>query len=184
MTDETTLNTRTGLPDALRELADAMPRATWQAHPNFDGLTRFWLERHLMFRDLLERLQAGNRAMLDDNVDPQTYVRQTGRFAGFLVNGLHDHHHIEDDHYFPQMKRLDPRLEHGFDILDRDHHALDGALDDLARGANGLLRRDAPARDSVGAFETQLAGFQTFLDRHLVDEEDLIVPVILRHGLG
>ena len=28
----------------------------------------------------------------------------------------------------------------------------------------------------------QLDGFERFLDRHLVDEEDLVVPTILHHA--
>jgi len=47
------LRHRKGLPDALRVLLEQYPRALWESHQNFDGLTRFWLERHLMFRRAL-----------------------------------------------------------------------------------------------------------------------------------
>jgi len=37
---------RSRLPDALRVLLEQYPRDMWESHRNFDGLTRFWLERH------------------------------------------------------------------------------------------------------------------------------------------
>ena len=52
-------------------------------------------------------------------------------------------------------------------------------------GANSLLRalpRPVEAGVQAGRFADRLAGFDRFLDRHLTDEEDLIVPVILRAG--
>ena len=95
------LANRTGLPDALRILADKMPRDGWERHKNFDGLTRFWMERHLMFRDVLGRLQTGSQHYLDGTLDAQKYTNETGRYASFLLNQLHEHHTIEDTHYFP-----------------------------------------------------------------------------------
>ncbi|WP_102108789.1 hemerythrin domain-containing protein [Oceaniglobus roseus] len=188
MTENTdiALEQRKGLPDALRVLADSMPRATWESHPKFDGLTRFWMERHLMFRELLGRLQAGTEGFLSGEAEAMAYGRETQRYAAFLLNQLHEHHHIEDHHYFPQMRLIEPRLERGFEILDADHHALDGHIHDLARGTEAVLRAlpEGKGQDPAGALRAQLAGFSAFLDRHLEDEEDLIVPVILKHGLG
>ena len=37
------LETRQGLPDALRYLVEKYPRDIWESHRNFDELTRFWL---------------------------------------------------------------------------------------------------------------------------------------------
>ena len=55
-----------------------------------------------------------------------------------------------------------------------------------SRGRTALLRAlGRPGRDAApqaGRFEAGLGGFERFLDRHLTDEEDLIVPVILRAG--
>ena len=74
MTDGLELETRTGLPEHLRELVRLFPRDTWESHPNFGALTRFWLDRHGMFRELLVHLQADARLMADNNMDPQTYA--------------------------------------------------------------------------------------------------------------
>ncbi len=178
------LANRKGLPDALRVLLEGLPRETWERHPNFDGLTRFWLQRHLMFRDVLGRLRTGSEAFLDRNADERRYAAETARYAGFLLNELHTHHNIEDHHYFPKLQSLDARLEHGFALLDADHHALDGHIHALADTTNAFLQRvgQAEARDRAGDLRQALGQFETFLDRHLTDEEDLIVPVILTYA--
>jgi len=183
MDENTALDQRDRLPDALRVLLTGYPGDIWESHVNFDGLTRFWLERHLMFRELLGKLEAGAEAALDRRIDAQLYRHQTQRLAGMFLNQLHGHHMIEDHHYFPQLSALEPKLARGFEILDADHHALDGHIHALAETTNAMLRADAPAFEAeTGVLHTALAGFGRFLDRHLTDEEDLIVPVILKHG--
>ncbi|SPJ24274.1 hemerythrin domain-containing protein [Palleronia abyssalis] len=178
------LEKREGLPDALRVLVDELPRGTWEAHPNFSPLTRFWLQRHLMFREILERLQGGTRGYLDGLMDADQYGRNTARMAQFFLQELHGHHSIEDHHYFPALTGLDGRLEKGFLILDADHHALDGHLNGLAEGTNAMLRglSGADPKREAGLLDDRLTEFGTFLDRHLTDEEDLVVPVILKYA--
>ncbi len=180
----TSLDTRTGLPDALRVLLEQYPRDIWTGHANFDGLTRFWLERHLMFRQVLGMLQDQSQGYLDGDADGREFARQTARLAGFFLNQLHGHHQIEDMQYFPLLSGLEPRLAAGFELLDADHHALDDHLHRLASNAQAAI--DAATgqggRDAVGALHARLAGFERFLDRHLTDEEDLVVPVILHHA--
>ena len=186
MTDGTyDLQHRKTLPDALRVLLNDYPREDWESHTNFDGLTRFWLERHLMFRDLQARLQEETRAYLAGATAPQTFGGQAARMGGFLIQQLHGHHQIEDHHYFPVLARAEPRLERGFILLDADHHALDAELQALTEAFNDTLRplsAGTPARDQAGRLEERLAGFGGFLDRHLSDEEELVVPVILHHA--
>jgi hypothetical protein len=178
---------RTGLPDALRVLVRDYPRDIWQGHSNFDGLTRFWLDRHLGFRSLLDQWQAETRLFLDRNAEGRAHASRTLRLGGALVEGLHGHHGIEDAHYFPLLSGLEPRLAPGFDLLDADHQALDGHLATLTDTTNAHLRAltegKADARATGGAVLTGLKGFAGFLDRHLTDEEDLVVPVILHHAV-
>jgi len=179
------LETRDGLPDALRVLLEQYPRDLWSAHRNFDGLTRFWLERHLMFRRALGQLQDETRAFVDRKVAPQGHGGRTARLANFLIDQLHGHHQIEDHHYFPQLSAAEARLERGFRILDADHHALGDHLHGLAEDTNALLRavgEGQQAHDAAGVLEARLERFAHFLDRHLTDEEDLVVPVILHHA--
>lgn len=183
MTD-LSLSARDGLPDALRVLLTEMPRQDWEAHPAFHGLVSFWLERHLGFRRFMEAMQEQTEAMLDKRLDPRRFAGGTSHYGGAFLQQLHGHHQIEDQHYFPQLKLIDARLERGFDLLDADHHALDGILARFAEAANGAIRgvQDGDGRPGAEAFRRELAGMERLIDRHLIDEEDLIVPVILKHG--
>ncbi|QPH53810.1 hemerythrin domain-containing protein [Pontivivens ytuae] len=174
---------RTGLPDALRVLVEAYPRETWEAHPNFDQLTQFWLDRHLMFRQMLAALTGGTEDFLDGQIDARDYAQEIGRMGQAMLQELHSHHSIEDAHYFPVLARQDARLDRGFEMLDRDHHALGEAMQSFADCANTLLPALAKdGRREAGAMGTELVRFHRFLDRHLQDEEELVVPVLLKYA--
>ena len=179
----TDLATRDGLPDALRVLLEQYPRDAWEADRNFSGLIRFWLERHLMFRRLLAGMQDDLQKRLDTDIDAKTHAARLSRFGGMFLNELHGHHSIEDQHYFPKLVALDTRLGRGFDILDRDHHAIDGHLHDFATAANALIQSTMAGeedKDSAAGMEKVLATSERFLNRHLEDEEDLVVPILLK----
>ena len=173
------LHTRSGLPEPLRVLVEEIPREAWQAHPEFGGLVAFWLERHLLFRRLLATLEADVQALIDRQIGFDTYAPRLTRFAGLLVSELHGHHRIEDQHYFPRLAQFDSRLGPGFDLLDADHQALDGLLHDTSGATHAMLEGGAPGR-----FADHLDGFGRLLNRHLQDEEDLVVPVVLKSGFG
>lgn len=191
MTDRTAtddaLDLRKGLPDALCVLLAEYPREGWAADPQFQGLVSFWLDRHQMFRRLAEAMQAETRALIDHKSDPRQFAARLSRMGGMFVQELHGHHQIEDHHYFPVLAGKEPRIARGFDILDTEHHALDGHLDGFVKGANALLQRleNRPAlQTAAGRFDADLTRLEGFLNRHLTDEEDLIVPIILKHGEG
>ena len=189
MTNDASLDlaTRTGLPDALRVLLEQYPREDWTEHAHFDGLVRFWLDRHVMFRKLTDMLRSDCEAVLDAQTDPRTFSNRLGRFGGMLVNELHMHHQIEDAHYFPPLSGAEPRIARGFEILDRDHHAIDAHLGLFVEDANAVLRTagdGADIRTAAGLLLARTKRLDGFLDRHLIDEEELVVPVILRHGPG
>jgi iron-sulfur cluster repair protein YtfE (RIC family) len=145
---------------------------------------------HLGFRRMQTVLLTETRGFIDRGRDPVAFARSLGGVAGQFLNGLHGHHHIEDDYYFPILKGLDARIASGFDLLDADHQAMDGAIHELAEAANAVLlavKERAPAEAAAGALLGRLAAFERLLDRHLTDEEELVVPVILDHpeaGLG
>lgn len=180
-----TLENRDGLPDALRVLIDEYPREGWEKDPGFNGLIQFWLDRHLMFRRLLTEMRSGTESVIDRKISNDKFSAMVSRYGGMFVNGLHEHHTIEDTYYFPKLSQYDKRISRGFDILDKDHHALDVHLGSFVENANALIaRRDdaAAMHEAAGAFHSQLSGLEGFINRHLLDEEDLIVPVILRYG--
>jgi hemerythrin-like domain-containing protein len=98
---------------------------------------------------------------------------------------LQGHHQIEDHHYFPVLSQKDPRIRTGFDLLDADHHALDGYLASFVDGANGAIQgvtQGADPKPGAEAFRNELGNLARLLDRHLIDEEELVVPVILKFG--
>lgn len=178
------LETRTGLPDALQVLLRDHPREAWEADPNFNGLIAFWLDRHIMFRKLGTLLQEESRCVIDAKADPRRFAQAVAHYGGMLVNQLHGHHQIEDHHYFPVLATRDRRIEKGFTLLDADHHALDGHLNrfvDTANTAIGGVTGPDPKAAAAG-FLVAAEGLDTLLRRHLDDEEDLIVPVILKYG--
>lgn len=183
--DNLALDLRTGLPEALRVLLAEYPRDGWAADPNFQGLVSFWLERHMMFRKLLRMMQTDTEALLDRTLDRAQFSSKLNRLGGMFVNDLHGHHQIEDQHYFPVLAAREASIARGFEILDRDHHAIDGHLAGFVKSANGVLQNHvdrSALQDAAGQFHGNLLQLGGFLNRHLIDEEDLIVPVILRHG--
>lgn len=186
MTEETlALDIRAGLPDALRALVERIPRDSWQSHPNFDQLVSFWLERHMMFRKLTEMLQSDARSLIDKRMEQRDYANRLGRFGGMFVNELHGHHQIEDHHYFPVLARAEPDFARGFEILDTDHHAIDAALNRFVESANAILQSGGDRllfHDRTGRFSDELTEVARLLNRHLEDEEELVAPVLLKHG--
>ncbi|MCR9150144.1 MAG: hemerythrin domain-containing protein [Rhodobacteraceae bacterium] len=182
--DDLDLMRRAGLPDALRVLVTEMPRAEWEAHPAFRGLAEFWLDRHMMFRKLAALLRADAEARLDGGLDPAAHVARVGRYGGLYLGELQGHHAVEDAHYFPVMAGLDARVARGFELLDADHHALDALLAEFADRANAVIRDGGAARDAAGRLLETVTRMEGFIDRHLIDEEEIVVPLILAHRLA
>ncbi|UWQ18453.1 hemerythrin domain-containing protein [Jannaschia sp. M317] len=179
MTDNPlSLARRDRLPEALQVLLADYPRAGWRAHPQFGPLTQFWLDRHLSFRTLLAQLTRDTQGRIDGTLDPDRHAARLAQGGSRFLQELHGHHSIEDGVYFPKMVALVPALDRAFALLDADHHELHDALEGFATDANGLLRGELEA----GRFLDRLDGMTRFLDRHLTDEEEVIVPVILKVG--
>lgn len=180
------LDRRDGLPEYLRPLAANYPRDTWRTHGNLGPASEFWLRRHDMFRDLLPAIIDGSRQFEAKRVESQQFHAWFVQSFNFLIEQLHSHHQVEDHHYFPLLMRADERLAKGFDLLDRDHKAIhDGllALLDDGRALDEALRRD-PIKIVManGAMRSAIERFERLLLRHLEDEEDLVVPLILDRG--
>ena len=179
------LESRTALPDPLRLLLAEFPRADWQSHDNFDGLVAFWLDRHLAFRQMTADMQSQTQALLDGRIDPQVFAGRLSRQGSQFLDHLHGHHQIEDAQFFPRLALAEPKLARGFDLLEEDHLAIDRHLAGFVTSANALLtgwQNSALLAPTAGSFLEAVAGITALLDRHLTDEEELVVPVILRHG--
>ncbi len=180
------LTARTGLPEDLRILLDQFPRSEWEQHENLGDMARFWLQRHDMFRELGGILVGGVADYQEGRSEAKEFAAWFAPRLNFFLNQLFGHHHIEDHHYFPVFKNAENRLKRGFEILDSDHHVLHEALEENAETARSFLialqRDEVEARsqaDSYAAHANRLVGLMM---RHLEDEEDLIIPVILDQG--
>jgi iron-sulfur cluster repair protein YtfE (RIC family) len=176
---------RTDLPAEFRLILGDYPRATWPDHRDFNGLAAFWLDRHLGFRQTMAALTTEAEGLLNRNLDPAQWKRRLSQRGSALLGDLIGHHQIEDHTYFPELTRLEPRLARGFDMLDADHHALHDLIDRFATGANAALSAQGTALHvAAAAFHKDLQQFETLLARHLTDEEDLVLPVVLKHRVG
>lgn len=176
---------RAGLPAEFRLILADYPRGGWPYHRDFNGLAAFWLERHLGFRQMMRQLQGDAEALIDGKLAAEAYAGRLSRLGSRFLGDLVGHHQIEDDAYFPKLARLEPRIARGFAMLDGDHHALHALIDRFVAGANAVLgKQGAGQRDAVGRFRSDLVTFAAMLDRHLTDEEDLVLPVVLKHRVG
>jgi hemerythrin-like domain-containing protein len=162
------------------------PRDSWPTHPNLGDLSRFWLARHDWFRQADEALARVTAAAVDRQVDPAEFRPWLAAGLSRFLGELEGHHSIEDHHYFPVLRRLEAGLAPGFDLLDGDHETLHAAIDEIAEAANAYLRLDAvddqTARDALARYADVRSRLGGLLIRHLSDEEDLIIPIILDRG--
>jgi hemerythrin-like domain-containing protein len=182
---ELALDRRVGWPEPLRFLLLRYPRPIWPTHRNLGSLGRFWLQRHQMFRELAAAFLAALGELREGRLEPAELGRWlTPRFA-FFLRELHGHHQVEDLHYFPVFMRAEPRLALGFEVLEQDHVVIDQALGLLAADGRGLVGALATGEEATAAAERLAGALQRFLqqiDRHLDDEEDLLIPLILDRG--
>lgn len=185
------LDTRTGLPDDLRILLARYPRETWDGHANLGKMARFWLQRHDMFRELGGALQGATQAFRDGTATTQDFQAWFVPRLQFFLQQLNGHHHVEDHHYFPIFREADARLVRGFEVLDSDHHLIHGSIIGAAEAANAFLSADGADADQTRRTGERYAvagdALTRQLLRHLEDEEDLIIPLILDRtegGLG
>ncbi len=184
--DALALARRNGWPEDLRVLIARYPREQWAGHGNLGEMAQFWLSRHDMFRELSSSSSSIADRFRAGELTPAEFPRLFVPRLQFLLQQLDLHHQIEDHHHFPLLRAADDRLARGFDVLEADHHVIHADMAATADAANALLRAlqgdaDTLRRrgdDYAAASGALLKG----LVRHLDDEEDLIVPLIIERG--
>lgn len=174
------------LTDELRLLARLHPRGSWDGHSGLGAVARFWLDRHVMFRRLGATIDGDVVKCLEGRFPAVELKPLFARRLGFMLQQLGEHHHVEDHHYFPIFRELDRRLTAGFELLDGDHADMDEEIRFLATQAGAVLSTppdDAAAlRTALGRFHDRYQVFERLLTRHLEDEEELVIPLIIEHG--
>ena len=159
------------------------PRATWPTAGS--ASVALWLQVH----DRLRRDAAGLDAAAEDHRSGRSSPAQLAVIAAprlrGLVSAMQGHHQIEDFEYFPEFRRAEPRLAPGFDRLEREHAGLSravdaalAALEELHAAAATAATPKLAAQRYVDAAAVLSAG----LLRHLHDEENLVVPLLLARG--
>lgn len=175
------------MPEEMRHLLDVYPRDEWELHPGFKEKTMHWLGAHQMFRRVAEQLRKDTETVLNKDLALEDYVERLSYFGGNLVSNLHGHHGWEDHSYFPELSAADPRFDAGLELLEQDHADLDVVLEDVTRRANRVIKLstldEKQAFDEVNTVLPTVEAIEAFLARHLSDEEDLAVPIILHHRL-
>ena len=176
---------RSGWPEELRVFITMYPREQWADHANLGEMARFWLSRHAMFRELSATIRTIETQFRTGALPPAEFPRLFVPRLQFLLQQLEVHHQIEDFHYFPIFRAAEARLARGFDVLEGDHHAIHADMARVAETANALLRALSGRLDTRACSEAHAAASGALLGgliRHLDDEEDLIVPLILARG--
>jgi hypothetical protein len=175
------------MPTEMQSLLRAYPRDAWDAHPGFREKTRHWLGAHRMFRQLSASVRRDTESYLNGDTDAQDYAGRLSYRGNALVGNLHGHHGWEDHSYFPELSAADPRFDAGLEILEKDYAELDIVLDGFTRTANRAIQLvqldEAAAREEAGKLHGVAQTIKAFLERHLSDEEELAVPIILHHRL-
>lgn len=183
---ESNIDTRAGWPDELKVVLRDYPRDTWgQTH---SSMARFWIDKHNYLRRQSVALQDAND---DYRKDPSKAAHfgswVAPRLQGFLGE-LHGHHQIEDFHYFPSFKQAEPRLCAGFDVLNSDHQLIHTGIMGIVESINEFIK--TIQTDSANNLDAQKRAADSYVEasaqlharllRHLEDEEDLIIPLMIR----
>lgn len=184
------LDTRSGWPEELRVLLERHPRTLWKEHGT--ATTQFWLAQHDSFRRHCAALRDAADELRASRMAPHELCAQiVPRLQGFIGH-LYGHHQVEDYHYFPVFRAHEQRLVHGFDVLARDHEVIHAGLERLVAAVNdliavvrGVTADGAAAVGPMLAAERYVQTSETLIKqlvRHLEDEEDLVIPVMLARG--
>ena len=175
------------MPAEMQVLLADYPRDSWEAHPGFGEMTQNWLRAHQMFRQLSQVTRKETERYLDKTRGADDFAARLSYYGGALVSNLHGHHGWEDHSYFPELSAADPRFDAGLEILEKDHEDLNIVLDSFTEVANRAIKLiqldETQARDAAGKLHGVAETIEAFLVRHLSDEEDLAVPIILHHRL-
>lgn len=185
MTAKPDINThvamRDRLPLAIRPTLLEEAKSDWQKHPRFSGKAGFFMNIHRQLLDGADWLAAQSEQLLEV---PESELRDHTNAIGLtaktsrLLSFAHGHHEIEDHGYFPQFAQLCPQLDRALSLLDGDHHVLDETL----QGVEAAVVRAGHGRDQMARLHSQAAALKKIMHRHITDEEDVIIPIFLRHG--
>ena len=187
---ESDIDQRTGWPDDLRVVLRDYPRETWPSTRS--SMARFWIDKHNYIRRQAAALESAHGEYRAGRLKaPEFGTWLAPRLQGFLAE-LHGHHQIEDYHYFPAFRSAEPRLGAGFDVLEQDHELVHQGIVAIVESINAFLTtinseaagHEDAQRHAADRYMETAEQLNRRLERHLADEEDLIIPLMIRQDEG
>lgn len=173
---------RTGLTEELRKLLFETPKEQWGSHDNYWRGADMWQGIHRSLVHESGVFVTGLEKLIDlpkGEMAAALLLNNVRHIGGHLVGHAHVHHHVEDDHYFPRFKEVFPQLGRPIDLLDCDHRVLEETLDAVENRVRSLQAETAD-RDRVAAALDDARKLDRILNRHLADEEDIVIPALLK----
>ena len=176
---------RKGLPAVIKDLLLPLERDQWSQHARYGGKASFFMQYHGDLLATAAYLKQSLQTLLDSSqlVFNWQHLKEPLSAAQYLVDRAHNHHSIEEQVYFPQFRKIMPQLSKGIDLLDKDHQSLDLALDDLSTKVMNMVmtmnQEDIIDKQQVKALTDNVLHLQRILQRHLHDEEEVIIPIFL-----
>jgi hypothetical protein len=170
-----------------RLLLERHPRADWRSGES--AIALFWLEVHDELRREAVALTVAGDDCRAGRLTPAQLAAVAGPRLRALLAHLHGHHEIEDHHYFPTLREAEPRFGADFDRLSADHTHLArnisatlAALAELVAAAGSAPDESADAWHAAVRYARASEELCRRLVRHLSDEEDLIIPLLIERG--
>ncbi|NVK31655.1 MAG: hemerythrin domain-containing protein [Gammaproteobacteria bacterium] len=176
------VRTREMFPFELKGDCLAEAFGDWKSHPGFlaHGSTLHGFHNRLRAAVDLFADEAGKEVLaFDEEALPHWQLLNYGQQ---IVDVAHSHHHAEDHVYFPRYLAAFPQLERPLSLLDGDHKVLDESLDALEASVKALK----PGATLHGWERSRDAAeqLQQIIHRHLDDEEEIVMPVLINRYEG
>ena len=172
----------------LRFLLNRYPRETWKTQNS--SLAQFWLEKHDYIRYQCTSLTTVNNNYREEQILIPEFCARIVPLLQRFFSGLQGHHQIEDAHYFPSFRAVEKRLSSGFDILAEDHELLHQGIAETINVVNTLIESiDNKTKNNLNSQQHIVDQYieasellSQYLLHHLDDEEDLVIPIMLKLG--
>ena len=181
------LGKRNGLPDSLRELLKKYPRDTWEEDVLNGNWVGYWLGRHSVFKEISFAINQSLQNILDNKISTSKFLNDYIQLMNLMLKNLNSHHTVEDNYIFPKFSQKIEKFSYGLDLLENDHHLIHSSIDNVVAEGNSLIKtiNDNQAFDIkkvVGSYKTVNDEFDKLLMAHLNDEEDLLIPLVVKYG--
>ncbi|MEL7527143.1 MAG: hemerythrin domain-containing protein [Pseudomonadota bacterium] len=180
------LDFRQGLPREWLLFQD-ISRGDWLTHENYGPVSELWLNRHDGFRNMGNILITLLKQYRENQLGAERFAAMLAPQLQRFLSELHSHNMVEDQQYFPALLKVEPDLLQGMELLESDHAQLHQRMEAVVQNAAQLFTairngdQDA-IQAAADTYERASTAMLMGLKRHLTDEEDLIMPVILGRG--